>query len=328
MHSSTVITDPLYGTWNVDGVLAELLLSRPVQRLKRIHQGGASYLVNPIWNVTRYEHSVGVMLLLRKLGAGLEEQIMGLLHDVSHTAFSHVADLVFQNQQEDFHEQIFEQVVLHSDVPEILDRHGLQVTDLFQKSFPLLDRQLPGLSADRIDYTLRDMYSYGKTTKREVDQFLESLIVQEGIICTDSIPRAEWFVQLFYQEVIEFFLDPLNLYGYEMLSQAIRLSLEKGVLNREHLLLDDETVMGRMKESGDPQIVPLLERIHPRVRVTESKTNYQFHRINKLRTIDPDVLIEEGRLIRASEASNRVKIQTEQARKRALAGTYVKVLDW
>jgi len=50
---------------------------------------------------TRFDHSVGVMLLIRKLGAGsspasalLKEQVAALLHDVSHTAFSHVIDYV------------------------------------------------------------------------------------------------------------------------------------------------------------------------------------------------------------------------------------------
>jgi HD superfamily phosphohydrolase len=37
------------------------------------------------------------MLLVRRLGASLEEQIAALLHDVSHTAFSHVIDSVDHN---------------------------------------------------------------------------------------------------------------------------------------------------------------------------------------------------------------------------------------
>jgi HD superfamily phosphohydrolase len=328
MQSFTVITDPLYGSWEIDDVLANLILSGPVQRLKRIHQGGASFLVNPMWNVTRYEHSVGVMLLLRKLGARLEEQIMGLLHDVSHTAFSHVADVVFQNEQEDFHEQIFERVVLNSDIPDIVTRHGYEVSSLLKMECPLLNRPLPGLSADRIDYTLRDMYSYGKISRREVNQFLQSLSVRGDVICTTDMYQAEWFVQLFYQEVIGFFLDPLNLYGYEMLARAIRLSLEKGVLTRDDLLSDDESVLKRMKNSGDPDVVQLLNRIHPRIQVTASKENHDFHCINKLRTIDPEVVTADGRLVRASELSIRVKSQTEAARHRARAGTYVKVLHW
>lgn len=50
--------------------------------------------MNKEWNVTRFDHSVGVMLLVKKLGGSVEEQIAGLLHDVSHTAFSHVVDYV------------------------------------------------------------------------------------------------------------------------------------------------------------------------------------------------------------------------------------------
>lgn len=63
----------------------------------------------------RYDHSVGVMLLIRMLGGTLEEQIAGLLHDVSHTAFSHVADYVFENRDEDYHEIIFRSVVESSE---------------------------------------------------------------------------------------------------------------------------------------------------------------------------------------------------------------------
>lgn len=62
------INDVLYGRHQIDGVLEELIKSAPVQRLKGVYQGGASFLVNPKWNVTRYEHSIGVMLLIKRLG--------------------------------------------------------------------------------------------------------------------------------------------------------------------------------------------------------------------------------------------------------------------
>jgi hypothetical protein len=35
--------------------------------------------------VTRYEHSVGAMLAVRRLGGNLEAQASALLHDVAHT---------------------------------------------------------------------------------------------------------------------------------------------------------------------------------------------------------------------------------------------------
>ncbi|MBM7602580.1 HD superfamily phosphohydrolase [Metabacillus crassostreae] len=72
-----IISDEIYGIFEVDSVLEELILSDPIQRLKGIHQGGASYLVNEKWNVTRFDHSIGVMLLIRKLGGTVEEQLQG-----------------------------------------------------------------------------------------------------------------------------------------------------------------------------------------------------------------------------------------------------------
>ena len=67
------IKDDIYGDFEIEGVLEELINTKEFQRLKNIHQGGASYLVNPNWNVTRYEHSVGTMLLIKKMNGTIEE---------------------------------------------------------------------------------------------------------------------------------------------------------------------------------------------------------------------------------------------------------------
>ena len=116
-----LIRDALYGEFEIDGVLEELILSKPVQRLKEIHQAGAGFLVNSRWTITRFEHSIGVMLLIRQFGGSLEEQVAGLLHDVSHTAFSHVVDVVLENEAEDYHEELFMDVIKQSSIPAILE---------------------------------------------------------------------------------------------------------------------------------------------------------------------------------------------------------------
>ncbi|MEH6979544.1 HD domain-containing protein, partial [Bacillus pseudomycoides] len=158
-----IISDIIYGEFEVDKVLEELILSKPVQRLKGVHQAGASYLINEKWNVTRFDHSVGVMLLIKKLGGSVEEQIAGLLHDISHTAFSHVIDFVFDNKDEDYHEKIYSTVIKNSEIPGILAKYDYNYEDiLFDDSkWTLLEQSAPDLCADRVDYTLRDMYEYG-----------------------------------------------------------------------------------------------------------------------------------------------------------------------
>jgi len=129
-----IISDVIYGEFKVDKVLEELILSKPVQRLKGVHQAGASYLMNEKWNVTRFDHSVGAMLLIKKLGGSVEEQIAGLLHDVSHTAFSHVIDYVFDNENESYHEEIFSSVVKNSESPAILSKYGYNYEDILLES--------------------------------------------------------------------------------------------------------------------------------------------------------------------------------------------------
>lgn len=83
IHGEYRITEP---------VLIELLLSEPVQRLKHVLQHGITGLIGltPRPAVDRHEHSVGAMLLVRAAGGTIEAQAAALLHDVAHTALSHV----------------------------------------------------------------------------------------------------------------------------------------------------------------------------------------------------------------------------------------------
>src|SRR6476660_7504755 len=107
-------------------VLRELVASAPVQRLKHIHQAGASYYLLPEERGgTRFEHSLGVLYVLQQMGAGIEEQIAGLLHDVPHTVFSHTVDIVFPSDEHNFHERFQHDVIMESEIPSILSKPGV-----------------------------------------------------------------------------------------------------------------------------------------------------------------------------------------------------------
>ncbi len=323
-----VISDEIYGDFEVDQVIEEIIMSKPIQRLKGIHQGGASYLVNEKWNVTRYDHSVGVMLLIKKLGGSLKEQIAGLLHDVSHTAFSHVIDFVLENKEEDYHEKIYDSVVKNSEIPTILAKYNLNYEDVLldDTKWTLLEQPAPDLCADRVDYTLRDMYVYGHITIEEVKRFLENIMIFEGKMYLTNIEIAEWFVQTFYKEVIDFFMDPLNIYGYDILAKILKRSLEKNIVNFNDFLGKDDDLIRKIKLSEDKEILNLFSKLHPNVRVKEDKENYDLHRKNKLRMIDPSIL-KEGKLIPASKLSERVRAMRNIAYEKAEKGMYVRILS-
>ncbi|QJC95122.1 Deoxyguanosinetriphosphate triphosphohydrolase [Bacillus mojavensis] len=322
------INDVLYGRHQLDGVLEELIKSAPVQRLKGVYQGGASFLVNPKWNVTRYEHSIGVMLLIKRLGGTIEEQISGLLHDVSHTAFSHVIDFVFENEAEDYHENIFQQVIDQSEIPEILKQHGYDADDLLLNDtrWTLLEQPAPELCADRIDYTLRDMYQYGQITLREAEIFLDHLVVRNGRVFPDGIETAEWFVRVYYKEVIDFFMNPVNVYGYEYLAQTLKAALKHNVIAAEDLLKTDQEVLGILHSSENDEVLRLLEKIHPHILVKEDDIHYDFHRKTKMRLIDPSIFFH-NEWITSSSVSEHIRKMGEAAYRKAKKGVYVKVIE-
>ncbi|MFK4308058.1 MULTISPECIES: HD domain-containing protein [Bacillus] len=323
-----IISDVIYGEFKVDKVLEELILSKPVQRLKGVHQAGASYLMNEKWNVTRFDHSVGAMLLIKKLGGSVEEQIAGLLHDVSHTAFSHVIDYVFDNENESYHEEIFSAVVKNSEIPAILSKHGYNYEDILldDSKWTLLERSAPELCADRVDYTLRDMFTYGYISLEEVHSFLEDLIEVDGKMVLQSIEMAEWFTKTYYKEVIDFFMKPMNIYGNDMLAKTLKLALHKKIIHPDDFLLEDHELITKLQLCKDHEVDALLRKVHPSIEVKEDRDEYDLHQKNKVRLIDPP-LLREGEVVRSSVISEKIRQMSDIAYEKAIRGMYVKVIS-
>ncbi|MCZ6939200.1 HD domain-containing protein [Bacillus mycoides] len=323
-----IISDVIYGEFKVDKVLEELILSKPVQRLKGVHQAGASYLMNEKWNVTRFDHSVGAMLLIKKLGGSVEEQIAGLLHDVSHTAFSHVIDYVFDNENESYHEEIFSAVVKNSEIPAILSKHGYNYEDILldDSKWTLLEKSAPELCADRVDYTLRDMFTYGYISLEEAQDFLNDLIEVNGKMVLQNIEIAEWFTKTYYKEVIDFFMKPMNIYGNDMLAKTLKLALHKKMIHPDDFLLEDHELITKLRLCKDQEVDALLRKVHPSIEVKEDRNEYDLHQKNKVRLIDPP-LLREGEVVRSSVVSEKIRQMSDIAYEKAIRGMYVKVIS-
>ena len=117
------------------------------------------------------------MLLALKFGSSLEEQIKALLHDISHSAFFHVIDYVLGNENKNWHDIIQDKFLEKNDLIEIFERYGLDVKGIMSTYYETLDADLPDLSYDRLDYTLRDMYNEKTINKKEIDKFLKHLVI-------------------------------------------------------------------------------------------------------------------------------------------------------
>ncbi|EHM7935484.1 HD domain-containing protein [Listeria innocua] len=319
------MTDPLYGTLEIEPVLAELIQSPLVSRLAHVHQGGSSYLVNPLWDLSRLDHSIGVMLFIRKFGGSLEEQIAGLLHDVSHTAFSHVMDYALDFKEEDYHEQIFEDFVKTSTIPAILEKYGYSFEGIFDdiSKWKILEQEAPELCADRIDYTLQDLYRHRKISLAEVEEFLQALVMVDGRLYLANIASAEWFVAQYYSEVIDYFYDPLNVYSYEILAEAMRIAFQQETITTADLRLTDAELLAKLNMNSDArEKIQLLASPH----LEENEADFTYHHKKKMRLINPSVLVD-GRLISADELSENVREMNREAKIKSERGVYIKVIQ-
>ncbi|MFS0749279.1 HD domain-containing protein [Oceanobacillus sp. 1P07AA] len=320
--------DEIYGEFEIDGVLVDLVESDPVQRLKGVYQGGASALVSDEWNVTRFEHSLGVMLLVKRLGGSLEEQIAALLHDVSHTAFSHVIDHVMGNQQENYHELIFQRLIEESTIPTILENYGYnyQTILLHNDQWRILERDAPHLCADRVDYTLRDLYRSRQIERQDIEQFLEDLTIMDGYMYLRTISIAEWFVQIYYQEVLDYFLHPKNIYAYDQLSKVLRYALDENVLVEDDFLKQDSQILELLNKVGNKDITEMLKSIHKGIQVETVDDKFDIYIKMKPRFIDPGVVIGDE-VIPVSHVSARVKQMNNYAKERAEKGTGIRIIQ-
>lgn len=119
--------DEVYGKEEIrEPLLLDILSSDAMQRARGISQHGITALIGITPPFSRFDHSLGTMILVRRLGADIHEQVAALLHDISHTAFSHVVDYVFDDHNgQNYHEEQMEEFVANTDIPEMLERYGL-----------------------------------------------------------------------------------------------------------------------------------------------------------------------------------------------------------
>lgn len=274
-------------------VLRELVESAPVQRLKHIHQAGASYYLLPEErNGTRFEHSLGVVYVLQQLGAGLEEQIAGLLHDVPHTAFSHTIDIVFPNDEHNFHEGFQHDIVMGSEIPDILARYGVPLSAALEPdTFPLLEQPLPDLCADRIDYALRDAFSLGQISAQEAHSFLEHVIpTPQGPLVNDKA-AARRFADAFSSANALLWTEIDEAGTYWALAGALRRAYELDAFTDADLFMTDDVAMSRLRAIDDPLVYAYLRLLEPGTHfyeVTSSGPFFVTHMKN--RAVNPPIL--------------------------------------
>ncbi len=312
------VVDPLWGEIEFKHpVLEELAQSEPLLRLRGIALAGASrYLFQDRRQNSRYQHSLGVMHILSALGAAPEEQAAGLLHDIPHTAFSHTVDIVFPNNEYNYHERFQREIAMRSTIPDILARHGIALRAALEPdSFPLLEQPLPNLCADRIDYALRDLHGAGRVTTKEAAGFLEHLLpTPDGLLATDK-ETALWFSRLFLEANDRFWTGPAEAGAYWALAGAIKYAYASRAFSDIDLFSTDEEAMRKLRSLDDKVVQGYLALLEPGTLFYEAEADGPFFTTHmKQRAIDP--LVKEPEWERALRLSQLSEVYARQLRRR------------
>lgn len=276
------INDEIYGEYQIESpVLVDLIQSDTVQRLKGINQFGVPDIYSNRRSYSRYDHSVGVMLVLRELGASEEEQIAGLLHDVSHRAFSHIYDwIVGTNQKEDSQDNIHHEFLTKSDASKILSKYGFDIDKIASlHDYLLLDREIPDLCADRIDYSLRSIDP--KTAKK----IMKGLKIVDGVIVCKDLDTAKIFGNIFLDLQISEWAGPENVIRSHLFADALKKALSRKIIKESDFFQDDIFILSRLEKLTDKEIGAELEILRQKnLPSFKGKTTLSYA---KFRYIDP-----------------------------------------
>lgn len=307
-----LINDPVYGKARIDEpVLIDLIRSPSMQRLKKIQQFGLPKQLYSFPGFTRFEHCVGVMLLLRRLNAPLEEQIAGLLHDVSHSAFSHLIDWVWGDpEKEDYQDKVHKKFIKSSEIPQILAKYNMdyrRVTRL--KAYPLLEQKAPELCADRVDYGLRELYYWANP--KLVKPLLKNLAVFKQKIVFKNKSSALSFAQNFLNLQTKHWGSKETILRYYLFSLILKDALREKIISESDLKIDDKFVLAKLKSSKNAKVQNLLKilkgsldfNINPKLPTITLRKKFRF--------VDPLFINREG-VKRLSKVNKQFKALLEK----------------
>jgi len=290
-----IYNDSIYGSVEIDEpVLLALLKTAAFQRIKGVLQHGITGLIGITDQTTRFDHSMGAMILVKRAGASVEEQAAALLHDVSHTAFSHVIDYVFDSHDsQSYHDEKKEEFVSTTDIPAVLTWFGYDWRNVLnEEAFSLLEQPSPRLCADRLDYFLRDAMPLGLANAADIERVLADLLVINGRFCLQSLPIAQWLGYTFMKADDTSWANFDEVGLYELTARAIKTGFRVGAITQDDIWGTDEPLWAKLHAHADLELQAQLALVVPETRFVWDEENPTFWVSTKLRAIDPDVVVD------------------------------------
>ncbi len=325
----------LYGSFSVtEQVIVDLIDSKAVQRMKKIDQYGLFSQFNKKHaSFSRYDHSIGVWAILKKYGASIEEQIAGLLHDTSHTVFSHVGDRVFKisDFKKSYQDKVHEWYLKQTEIPKILKKHNFDfdVVSDEKNAYLMLEQSRPDLCVDRIEYNLRGGLVDELVTKEDVQVMLNDLTFKDGkwFFNTKEIARKFSNIPLSLTENVWGSHDSCFIDSF--LAVAVLRAMEIGLVSKEEIHFStDDIVWGKLVKSKDSLIKDYVRfaKKYKELYAVYNHNNCDQVIKTKFAGVDPLVKQQDGSLVRLSSVDRTYAKDYLDVKNRMEKGWPVRIL--
>jgi len=265
------IIDPIHDFIRVYNSELKIIDNPIFQRLRRIKQLSGAHLTYPGAQHTRFEHSLGVMHIAGRASQTLQEKgvlkaddidsirLAALLHDIGHGPFSHLFEEVLQQKKKISHENIGKQLILKTEIGDILSKSGKDkkfITKLAfgGSKFPFMNELLSGsLSVDMMDYLPRDGYFTGaehakidyKRITQSLDVFQKKLALEKSALYSfESMmhSRYQMFKAVYFHKTVRsaevMLLESIKLADSEIGFTSMKLD--------DYVKLTDEYVLSKL----------------------------------------------------------------------------------
>lgn len=289
--------------------IKELINTPEFKRLSNVGMNcGCEYTSFPIFSngkdYTRYEHSIGVALIIWHFTKDIKQSIAGLLHDISSPVFAHVIDFLNgDHETQESTEEKTEEIIANSmEIQEILKKYNLSTKDVYDyHMYPIADNDSPLLSADRLEYTLGNAFYYGFKSMEEIRDMYEDLVVSvnefgQSEISFSTLDKAIEFTCVSIENS-KVYSSNVDRFAMQYLADLLKLAVNKRVISMKDLYTVEDQVISKLKK--DEELKSMWKDFTKLSQIFTSKEKPEYgYWVNipaKKRYINPQV-VSQGRV--------------------------------
>lgn len=255
------VRDSIHDYIDLNPLESSLVDTTPFQRLRWIKQLGSANLVYPGANHTRFEHSLGTSHLASQMAkqAGVPDDeielvsIAGLLHDLGHSPYSHLADELHFGKD---HVDVTQDILQNSQITEIFNAEGIdkkEICNLIKGNHKYGSLISGDIDADRLDYLIRDSHYTGVKTGVDTGRLITKMSINDSelVINESSLPVVETFLTSRSIMFPTVYFHPFSRGAELMLARATKLAINQDIFSYDEFIsYTDHKFLSKLNLAG------------------------------------------------------------------------------